>query len=326
MTFWVPIRASNTVEGRQYMRAVVNPTDERRACSGTPRPQTVQRPALHNGQASPPARACRTSPAPVSLSGANTFWTPTSTRSGRVLGRQRRLARRRQGPRAVAARARHRQPARPTRLVGGGAPDVDPLTTARPYGNLYVRLRIGETGRTSLDCVSGVVAVQDSTIAYNAAATPRRRRRRRRPLLHLGRCRAAFATVAPRATAEVVLVHRRPRQLRRPRDQRVRHRAHGAGPGRLHAGPAAHAQRRQGRHHAARGDAPGPLRQPVQLPVAARRRRGRPAAEDLGRRPGRQHHAGRADRARSRVAGRATLPRSGRRARAPATSRSRTSR
>ena len=32
-----------------------------------------------------------------------------------------------------------------------------------------MRLRIGQNGRTSLDCVSGVVAMQDSTIAYNAA-------------------------------------------------------------------------------------------------------------------------------------------------------------
>ena len=50
-----------------------------------------------------------------------------------------------------------------------GVPDVDPLTTARAYGNVYLRLRLGANGRTSLDCLTGSVSVLNSSVAYSPA-------------------------------------------------------------------------------------------------------------------------------------------------------------
>ncbi len=124
-------------------------------------------------------------------------------------------------------RATDTAPAPTDTLFGGGAPDVDPLTTARPYGNLYWRLRLGPNGRTSLDCVTGIVAIQDSTIAYkelgNYPAAPTAATRGRYAIL--AAARAALRVGHAAGHAEVVLVHRRPRQLRRPRAQRVRHQA-----------------------------------------------------------------------------------------------------
>ena len=87
MTFWVPVQGANTVEGRQYMRAVVNPSNSRPRVLGR-RDADGQRPALHQrrratgapmqdftgtrqpvGARTPTGR--RTSAAPVEFSVAN---------------------------------------------------------------------------------------------------------------------------------------------------------------------------------------------------------------------------------------------------------------
>ena len=108
-----------------------------------------------------------------------------------------------QGRRAVA-RARPTPPrSRPTASSAARAnPDVDPLTAARAYGNVYWRLRLG-TNRTSLDCLTGTVAVLDSAIAYKEAgnvAVADGGDRGRYTVLAAAAPR--FASVAPQATAK----------------------------------------------------------------------------------------------------------------------------
>ena len=63
MTFWVPCPPSNTVEGRQVVRAVVNPTANTRVHLGRRGPDR-QGPALHQRRRRRPARRWPTSPAP----------------------------------------------------------------------------------------------------------------------------------------------------------------------------------------------------------------------------------------------------------------------
>ena len=197
MTFWVPVQGANTVEGRQYMRAVVNPSNTAARVFWDAATQTASVQRYNN--AGPTGPRMQDFTGTVSLSGANTFWTPTSTAPVE-------LSVANAGSLGVVKVAEQWRRATNTAnpptdgIWAGGGPDVDPLTTARPYGNLYVRLRIGETGRTSLDCVSGVVAVQDSSIAYNAGGNTAA------PNGDAGRyfistaAAPSFATVAPRAT------------------------------------------------------------------------------------------------------------------------------
>ena len=96
-----------------------------------------------------------------------------------------------------------------------GVPDVDPLAAARAYGNLYVRLRLG-TNRTSLDCATASIAVLDSSIAYsNKGNLPTADGGDRGRYTVLPAAAPRFAAVDAAGDAQAVLLHRRPRPLRR---------------------------------------------------------------------------------------------------------------
>ena len=197
------------------MRAVVNPTATAPARRLGRRDRHGHRPALHRQRQSRvhTARACRTSPAPPPLSGASTFWTPTSAAPVEFsVANAGSLGVVKVARRSGAARREHR-PLRPTRICGGGAPDVDPLddrsslrqplraAADRPERPHVARLRLRRGRHPGLD---------------DRLQRGRQRRRRRRR-------RRAAATSSPRARlrrfavgraardAEVVLVHRRPR-------------------------------------------------------------------------------------------------------------------
>ena len=198
MTFWVPIAASNTVEGRQVVRAVVNPTANTRVnWEGATSTVKVQR-YTGQGQAngSPTADLAGT----ATLSAGTTFWTPQSTApiefSVGSVGTLGVVKVRDQWRRALDTA----QPPVDT-LFGGGAPDVDPLATARPYGNVYWRLRLGANGRTSLDCLSGSATVLEPAIAYGEAGNvPAAEGGDRGRYTVLGAAPPRFAIVTPRAT------------------------------------------------------------------------------------------------------------------------------
>ena len=128
-----------------------------------------QRPALQRPVAAPSARRCSDLAGTANLSAADTFWTPKSAApvefSATPVGTLGEV----EVADRVAPRDRRRGGAdghRHQRRPAPGVPDVDPLTAARAYGNLYVRLRLG-TNRTSLDCATGAITVLDSSIAYS---------------------------------------------------------------------------------------------------------------------------------------------------------------
>jgi hypothetical protein len=198
MTFWVPIAASNTLEGRQIVRAVVNPTANTRviwdAAASTVK---VQR---YTGQGAPNGSAMADLAGTATLSGGTTFWTPQSTApvefSAGSVGTLGALRVRDQWRRALDT-----SPAPADTLFGGGAPDVDPLVTTRAYGNLYWRLRLGANGRTSLDCLTGTATVLDSAIAYSEAGNaPVAEGGDRGRYTILGAAAPRFGVVTPRAT------------------------------------------------------------------------------------------------------------------------------
>ena len=138
----------------------------------------------------------------ANLSAANVYWTPTSSAPVEFsVGAVGTL-----GSVKVAEqwrRATDTAPIPTDSVIGGTTnPDVDPLTAARAYGNVYWRLRLG-TNRTSLDCLTGTVAVLDSAIAYKEAgnvAVADGGDRGRYTVLAAAAPR--FASVAPQATAK----------------------------------------------------------------------------------------------------------------------------
>lgn len=173
MTFWVGIQATNTVEGRQVVRAVVNPTANTRVIwNAANQTVSVQRYTTSNNVTTPTGAPMADLAGSVNLSAGNIYWTPKSAApvefSATPVGTL--------GAVNVAGQWRRAldTAAAPMDTVISGVPspgvaDVDPLASARAYGNVYVRLRLGAnaTGRTSLDCASASIAVLDSNIAYS---------------------------------------------------------------------------------------------------------------------------------------------------------------
>lgn len=200
MTFWVPVAGANTVEGRQYLRAVVAASSNTRViwndATDTVSVQRYTNAGAANGAPMQDLSGTAT------LTGTNTYWTPTSAApvefSVANVGTLGVVKVREQWRKALDTSQA------PTDTIwGGGAPDVDTLTSARPYGNVYARLRIGQNGRTSLDCASGIVSIQNSTIAYKEAGNyaPAAGGDAGRYLIS-GTAGPRFASVAPRTVAK----------------------------------------------------------------------------------------------------------------------------
>ena len=215
MTFWVPSQAANTVEGRQVVRAVVNPTANTARDLGRCDADR-QGPALHQRRRDHRLADGTTSPAPPPC--------PAATRSGRRRARRRWSSRSRavgtlgvgQGRRAVAPRDRHRRRARPTPSSAASAPARrrpadrrarlrQPLLAAAPRHQPYVA---GLRSPAPSPCstrhrLQRRPATSPAPTAATAAATPCSPRPRRVRVRRAARDR------------EVVLLHRRPRPLRR---------------------------------------------------------------------------------------------------------------
>ena len=278
MTFWVPIQATNTVEGRQYVRAVVNPTREHpraleRRDARPPASSATRLSRRHAPTGAPMARPRRHR---VNLSTATRLLDAAERGAGRVLGRPVGTLGAVKVARPVAARDRHRAGPRstPSSAAAGAGPDVDPLDDA-----------LAPTATSTGACGSARTAARRSTASTGSVACSEldspTSRAGQRPVADGGdrgrytvlpAAAPRFASVHPRATREVVLLHRRPRPLRQPRDQRAttspspRRR-----PGTYTPGQPYTLQRREVRRHAAGRDAQGPLQQPAQLRVAAGR-------------------------------------------------------
>ena len=142
---------------------------------------------------------------------------------------------------------------------GAGVPDVDPLTAARAYGNVYVRLRLGGNepshGRTSLDCPTGSVALLDSGIAYSEAGNlpPANGGDRGRYTLLPGEPRAVRVGRAAPCAQPFQCIDGLGRYSP-ARDQHLRHRLQTTvAPGAFTPGPAVHAEGHQDRHRARPG-------------------------------------------------------------------------
>ncbi len=168
ITFWVAIRATNTLEQRQTLRAVINPSANIRvlwdAASQTASVQRYTNAGAPNGPATPNLAGT------TNLNTAVTFWTPTSTApvafSVAPPGQLGEVNVQSQWRKANATSSDPQDSV----FNNPAVPDVDPLTTARPYGSFYARVRIGNhgtgQGRSSLDCVSGGASLLNNTIAY----------------------------------------------------------------------------------------------------------------------------------------------------------------
>jgi hypothetical protein len=170
MTFWVPIAAGNTVEGRQNVRAVVNSSANTRVLwNAATQTATVQRYTTSAGVTTPTGAPMDDLAGTANLSAANVYWTPQSAApvdfSVAAVGTLGSVKVSEQWRRATDG-----LPAPTDAVIGGPSAglDVDPLVAARPYGNVYWRLRLG-TNRTSLDCASGSIAILNSSIAYKEA-------------------------------------------------------------------------------------------------------------------------------------------------------------
>jgi hypothetical protein len=170
ITFWVPIAASNTVEGRQNVRAVVQSSANTRVLwDAATQTATVQRYTTAAGVTTPTGPPMDDLAGSTALSTANVYWTPQSAApvdfSVAPVGTLGSVKVGEQWRRATDGAAA------PTDTVIGGTGaglDVDPLAAARAYGNVYVRLRLG-TNRTSLDCATGSISILNSSIAYKEA-------------------------------------------------------------------------------------------------------------------------------------------------------------
>lgn len=198
MTFWVAIAATNTVEQRQIMRATVNPTANTRVIwDSAAETASVQK---YSGNPATPS-----GPPSASLAGSATLnntgisWTPTSTApvslSVAAIGSL--------GELKVADQWLRNSPY--ASFPSSGTPDT--LAAARPYGNVYTRIKLGanapSNGFTSLDCVSGNVILTNDTIAYTERGNvlPVDGGDRGRYTVQ-GDSNAPFATVTPEPTAK----------------------------------------------------------------------------------------------------------------------------
>lgn len=168
ITFWVAIRATNTLEQRQVMRAVVNPSRNTRVIwDAATETVSVQRYANSGAANGAPTDYLSGT---TNLNTTGVTWTATSTApvsfsvapNGQL------------GEFSVQEQWRRNNPtaSEPTDSIFSdpAAPDVDPLTTVRPYGSFYARVRIGDAGpsegRTSLDCVTGDADLLDGSVTY----------------------------------------------------------------------------------------------------------------------------------------------------------------
>ena len=197
MTFWVTIAATNTVEGRQTLRATVNPSANTRVIwDADAASASVQR--YSGNPATPSGPPTDNLAGTATLNSTGISWTPTSTAPisfsvapAGTLGQ-------------VAVSAQWR---RNNDTAAPPAGDVDPLAATRPYGNVLWRLRLGTNapseGRTSLDCVHGSVYVLNDTIAYSEAGNvlPADGGDRGRYTVLAG-SPPSFATVTPEAAAK----------------------------------------------------------------------------------------------------------------------------
>ena len=202
ITFWVGVQATNTVEGRQIVRAVVNPTANTRVLwNAATETVSVQR-YNTSGPLGAPMQDLAGTHEPQRR----------PTRSGRRRAPPRSSSRPRRSARSApstsppsgAARL-DTAPAPMDTVISGepapGVPDVDPLTTARAYGNLYVRLRLGTEPH-----VAGLRHRRDHRARLEhrllGQGQPAGGRRRRPRPLHRAcrRPRRAFAAVTPLAT------------------------------------------------------------------------------------------------------------------------------
>ena len=274
ITFWVPIAASNTVEGRQNVRAVVNSSANTRVLwDAATQTASVQRYTTSAGVTTPNGPPMDDLTGSQALSTANVYWTPQSAApvefSVAPVGTLGSVKVGEQWRRALDTS----EPPTDTVIGGTGAGlDVDPLVAARAYGNVYVRLRLG-TNRTSLDCATGSISILNSSIAYKEAgnvsvATGGDSGR----YTVLAAAAPRFASVLPLATAKAFscidgLGRYVNRELNAYNIALRRSRA-----GRLLARAAVHAARRRVLGDPAGRDAEGPVQQPAQLPDAAGRR------------------------------------------------------
>ena len=222
MTFWVPLQASNTVEGRQVRARGRQPERRTRACSGTPRPRRSTRPALTSGrnQVGAPMQDLVGT---ANLSAPRHFWTPQSAApvefsvaNAGTLGIVK-------VARAVASRDQHG--AGPDRHASSAAAP-DPTSTRstparavrQPLLAPAARRRTAARRSTASPASSRSRTRRSPT---RSAATSRRRAAATPAATRSCRRGAAVRRRSRRGDREAVLVHRRSRPLHRPRAQRA---------------------------------------------------------------------------------------------------------
>lgn len=202
ITFWVAIRATNTIEQRQVLRGVVNPTANTRviwdAAAKTAKVQRYTNAGALNGPATPNLAGS------TNLNTTGISWTPATTApvqlSVATAGQLGEFSVQDQWRRATSTATAPNDSV----FNNPAVPDVDPLTAVRPYGSFYARVRIGNhgapEGRTSLDCVGGSAHLLNETIAYaqRGNVLPADGGDRGRYTV-LGAPSAAFASVTPDA-------------------------------------------------------------------------------------------------------------------------------
>ncbi|MBJ7329846.1 MAG: hypothetical protein JHC95_08115 [Solirubrobacteraceae bacterium] len=168
ITFWVAIKAANTLEERQVLRGVVNPTANTRviwdAAAKTVKVQRYTNAGVANGPATPDLAGS------TNLNTTEVSWTPLtaspvsfSVAPGGSLGE---FSVKSQWRKATSTASDPQDSV----FNSPAVPDVDPLETVRPYGGFYARVRIGNAagseGRTSLDCVGGSAHLLNDTVVY----------------------------------------------------------------------------------------------------------------------------------------------------------------
>ncbi|MGE4030810.1 MAG: hypothetical protein AB7I08_11330 [Thermoleophilia bacterium] len=179
MTFWVAVSASNTVEERQIMRATVNASANTRVFVDGAGDVEVRRytGGVLNGTPTPNLAGTAT------LNTTGISWTPKSAGPVTFSVAQ---------PGGLGQIPVNQQWLRNNATANAptGPNANEYLTAARPYGQVYVRLRLGEAGangggvdpvtvvdsggRSSLDCVAGNVYEAGGLYAtgHPAAGTP----------------------------------------------------------------------------------------------------------------------------------------------------------
>lgn len=196
ITFWVKVKATNTVEQAQTMRAVFTGTYGRH--NGTTqlgdRTRTTTR--IHwddaagtatvrhyerDSASTTPTRVEQELAGSLQLDTVGVSWTPTSTApvtfSVAPAGTTGALPVAAQWRRANATSAAPTlaDPTNPTGSPATTVPDTETLEKAYPYGSVYARLSIGNASggswaglrRVSLDCVPGDVSVSNASVGYS---------------------------------------------------------------------------------------------------------------------------------------------------------------